>query len=257
MTDYLPTEPNMKSTWRGELFRFTVFFLPQDRIDSSNWWEHIIGEPPEIRNQQPKAGTLREEGSYQGGRLILTALPDRADWLFIPVFDPQTGSPDFDQLPSYEIALNIFRQLIERWIAICPPPSRVAFGTILNYPVPNRPTGYRFLGHYLHNVQLDPENSSDFHYQINRRRSSKKIPGLFLNRLSKWAVNIAQFSQLTIGPAVREYIISSDNLIFAHVELDINTAPDNQSSFSSQQLPVIFSELVELASEIAERGDVP
>jgi hypothetical protein len=105
-------------------------------------------------------------------------------------------------------------------------------------------------------VQLDTENSSDFHYQINRRRSSKKIPGLSLNRLSKWAVNIAKFSQLALGPIVQEFVISANDLIFAHAELDINTVPDNQQPISPEQLPIIFSELIELASEIADQGDV-
>ncbi len=257
MINYPPTEKGSNFIWRGELFRLTAFFLPHDHIDSSNWWENIVGEPPEIRNQQPKVGIQQEEGAYQGGRLILIVQPDRADWIFIPAFDPQTGSPAFDRLPDYGSALNIFRQVVQHWFEICPQISRVAFGNVLNYPVPDRPTGYRFLGKYLHNVQLDPENSSDFHYQINRRRSSKKIPGLFLNRLSKWSANIAKFSRFAIGPVVQEFIVSSTDLIFAHLELDINTVSENQQPFSCEQLPVIFSELVELAYEIAEQGDVP
>jgi len=253
----LDTNQPAKPIWRSELFRLSAFVFPGQSIDASTWWETIAGEPPENQNLQPRAGTRQEEGLYEGGRLVLTVQPDRIDWLFIPAFDKQTGSPAYERLPEYDSALKIFRKVVERWLEISPRLSRLAFGAILNFAVPDRPTGYRLLSNYLHNVQLDPDNSSDFHYQINRRRLSNKISGLALNRLSKWSVNIAKFSQLAIGSVVQEFLISDHEHIFAHLELDINTVPEHQNLVSNEQLSVIFSELVELASEIANQGDVP
>ncbi len=128
---------------------------------------------------------------------------------------------------------------------------------MLNSTVPDRPTGYRLLAQYLNNVKIDPDNSSDFHYQINRRRVSKNIAGLLINRLSKWSVTITKFSQFALGPVIQEFVISNHDHISANLELDINTVPEHQTLIFREQMPTIFMELIELASEIAEQGDVP
>lgn len=257
MTQQPVTDYHTENVWRVEALRLSAFFVSSSQVDPSNWWETVVGDPPENRNVQPKAGTRQEEGPYGGGRLILTVQPNRADWLFVPAFDQQTGGPAFDQLPLYDAALGTFLQITERWLETSSSLSRLAFGAILDIPVQDRPTGYRQLTRYLRNVQIDPDNSSDFLYQINHPRESKKTPGLLINRLSKWAVALAKFSQVAMGPTLLEYIISGDERCFARLELDINTAPERQVTISEKQLPSLFSELVELATEIAIRGDVP
>src|SRR6266540_4674835 len=209
MTNSPVVKQKTEHMWRAAVVRLSVFFLPENPVDASSWWDTIVAEPPENRNLQPRAGTRQEEGPFEGGRLVLTVQPDRADWVFIPAFDQQAGTPAFDRLPDYDSALRIFRPIAERYFKISPQPARLAFGAVLNSTVPDRPTGYRLLAQYLNNVKIDPDNSSDFHYQINRRRVSKNIAGLLINRLSKWSVTITKFSQFALGPVIQEFVISN------------------------------------------------
>jgi len=122
-------------------------------------------------------------------------------------------------------------------------------------PVDDRPSGYRKLGSYLPGIQIDPEGSSDFLYQINRPRKARlNIPSLRINRLSNWSVSRidigGQFGAQTIElPGLEQYA--------CRLELDINTAPDFQEILVREQLRSTFEELVDLGKEIAARGDIP
>jgi len=243
--------------WLGEVFRLTVFFLTPGKIDTSNWWQLATGELPEVRNSQPKIGVLQEEGEYKGGRLALTTQPDRADWLFLPSFDKEMGVPDFGQLKPYISSIDILTKLVIDWLKVTPPLSRVAFGMVLHHPVPDRSTGYRELAKYLTMVQIDPENSSDFLYQINRRRLSSIITSLPLNRLTKWAVANVDSRQFSLGLGIPLQTIESTNQHFVRLELDVNTAQEFRKQLPSDQIPLVFEELVNLAKELADKGDVP
>lgn len=241
--------------WRVEAFRLSAFFQDAHQSDSSNWWDIVVHEPPEVRNIQPKVKVQQEEGNYAGGRLILNAQPLRADWLFIPAFDPQVGGPDLDQAPAYNGTLIPFDKVAERWLLASPPLSRLAFGAVLNVPVKSVSDGYRKLGGYLPAVTLDSDNSRDFLYQINRSRRSTRVDGLTINRLSKWAVATAIFGQVPLTLPLQEHFTSQS--FWAHLELDINTAPEYQAHLSPVQWRAIFSELVELATEVTIKGDIP
>jgi len=134
--------------------------------------------------------------------------------------------------------------LMLRWLAGCPPLQRLAFGAVLTRPVDDLLTGYRQISDYLPFVQLDPESSSDFSYQINRPRNSTVISGLRINRFSRWSV-------------ARVFASTFDTQIGCRVELDINTAQEFQGELPQEKLPVIIQELVDLGKEIAENGDIP
>ena len=126
---------------------------------------------------------------------------------------------------------------------------RVAFGGILDQPVPNRANGHRTLSGYLP-FELD-DSSSDFLYQINRRRSVEP-GGIVINRLSKWFV--AQFAGLSVDLSTQAASPLQAEF-YARLELDINTAPDQE--FPPERTAAIFRELVSLATEIMENGDQP
>src|SRR5262245_57751038 len=135
--------PNIQSSidnkvWLSEVFRLTVFFLTPGKIDTSNWWQSVTGELPEVRNSQPKIGISQEEDEYKGGRLALTTQTDRADWLFFPSFDKELNIPEFGHLKAYNSSINLFTKIVTDWFKISPPLWRIAFGMILHHPVPDR-----------------------------------------------------------------------------------------------------------------------
>jgi hypothetical protein len=147
---------------------------------------------------------------------------------------------------------------MSRWFEIDDLPSiaRLAFGAIVLCPVEDHQTGYQRLNQYVP-VELDPVASSDFIYQINRRRDSNTgIPELVINRLSRWSVAHGTLTNFALGPTGP--IATSGPTYFAcRLQLDINTVPGSSTILPGQQIPRIFYELVELGEEIIEKGDIP
>lgn len=244
--------------WQAEILRLTAFPSPAAQLGEPAWWKDLVGEPPETKISQPRAGGRQEEGQFEGRKLVLRVEPTRVDWLFTPIDDQAQGVKGIPTTGAFPESLRIFLQLILRWFKLetCPPVQRLAFGATVLLPVENLQAGYRQISVYLP-FQLDPEGSSDFSYQINRSRDSVSgIRGLRINRLSKWAVVRVTMGELALGPAVVGY--SARQIHHAcRLELDINTAPDFQGELSREQLPQIFQELVNLGQEIIREGDIP
>lgn len=250
------SDHNTLRNWLAETLRLTVFFDSADPVDPSTWWEAVTNEPPENSLFQSKASTLKQDGPFIDGRLILTVKPDRADWFFFPSFDLALNGPQFDQLQEYSSVIKLQTDFANKWFDVCPPVVRLAFGAILDLPVPNKNTGYNLLIPFLKSVHLDIDNSSDFLYQINRPRMSEKFPEIQINRLSKWSVQNVIISQVEVDSIKnRKPFQRTTDYFFARLELDINTVPGH-SVFTSDELKLLFPELLKLANEIISRGDV-
>lgn len=249
-----PNNPEI-GPWLVETLRLTAFPSAGATVEPRDWWEHVVGEAPETRNIQPRINSVQEEGEFFGGRLILTVQPQRADWLFIPAFEPHFGAPDFAQLRPFPDSLAILRKLSSQWLERSPLLQRLAFGAVLDIPTDSRPAGYRQLAQYLPSVQIDPEDSSDFLYQINRRRVSRIMPELSVNRLSKWSVATAKFLQVAVGDVPGRIEIPSEEYTLVRAELDINTAHEYRGTLPARLLPDLFEELIELGKEISTKGD--
>lgn len=245
----------MNNVWLSEVFRLTAFFQGPDASDPSSWWKQVTGEEPTNKIVQPKNKLFQDEGPYAGGHLVLTKQPGRIDWLFIPSFDNQLGMADFRDLKPFDEKREIFEGIANRWLEACPTFSRLAFGAILNMPVESGSKGYSELSNFLTSVDIDAEDSSDLIYQINRRRMSKIIPGLTINRLSKWSVAIVDVGYIPTGTPFEEGAIK-ETLSFARLELDINTFQGYKDILPREKYTSIFNELMDLAYEIKEKGDV-
>lgn len=117
--------------------------------------------------------------------------------------------------------------------------------------------GYQQLAAYLPFVQLDPHNSSDFLYQINRPRTAESVPGLILNRLSRWSVTAQQ--ELGIGiplnPSQPMHTMIGREAYACRLELDINTDAKRTESLPHDSLGQLFMELVRLGKVIVSTGD--
>jgi hypothetical protein len=255
------TERTPLELWRVESLRLTAFPSPSAQIIEPSWWRDLQGEEPENRVSQPRKGGLKEEGPFAGGNLVLGVAPTRIDWIYAQTVDEKRQSEGFVTIGSLHDSVTIFAQLMNRWFELdtCPPVQRLAFGVVMLQPVENLPAGYRQLMQYLRFMQFDDvENTSDFLYQINRIRSSTVVPGLRINRLSKWSVAYTQ-RQIISMPIVS--VPTQHELrppYFAcRLELDINTVHEFQDEFHRGRLSTIFRELTELGLEIANRGDIP
>jgi hypothetical protein len=247
--------------WRVESLRLTAFPSPFTQIIEPTWWRDLQGEEPESRISQPRKGGLKEEGPFADGRLILGFEPTRIDWLYSPIVDEKPPPGGGLTIGSLDDAIMLFVRLMNRWFEFdtCLPVQRLAFGVVVLKPVENLPTAYRQLMQYVRSVQLgDLDNTSDFLYQINRRRHATVVPDLRINRLSRWSEASKQRQTISLPIATVPIRQELSPLYFScRLELDINTMAEFQGEFERTQLAPIFRELIDFAVEIANHGDIP
>jgi len=254
------TLPNASASaghsWLAEQLRLTAFPVAGSQPDIASWWQNVIGAEPENISSQPKLGIHQYEGNVGSGRVILVQQPGRLDWVYITAFDAQLGEPDEDNMLPFASASEQFANWMVKWHGLCPALKRLAFGAILNMPVSSREEGYRRIDGFLPSVQIDPVNSSDFLYQINRPREIAQIPSMRINRLTKWSVRATNRGRIEVAVGSPQLIPTA--LSFAvRLELDINTPQEFEGELRPEHVPSLFAELMRQGTEISVRGDHP
>jgi hypothetical protein len=235
--------------------RVTAFpseVLPAER--ASSWWENAVGFPPEAILTRPKAGQHQSRGEFEGRRLTLQIQPGRIEWRLNALVkdDDELAVPLIGPFPEVSTSLS---KVVTTWLPEAPAIGRFAFGAALLQPVDSLRGGYLLIQQYLPNVQVDADGSSDFLYQINRRRSTTTpIDGLQINRLMKWSVPVVQQVVVTVGEdGVVTRTMGTEPA--CRLELDINTAPEFGAVLPAEHLGALLQELMNLGREIAEEGD--
>ncbi len=154
-----------------ELIRLTAFLGPKERVSEPTWWRDLVGAEPATRVLRPILGSLRETGPLGQPGLVLNVQQNRVDWFLIPKTE-EGAPPETRWAGPVGETLEFFDNLMVRWLAGCPPLVRLALGVTVHELMHDRVSAYRRLAEYLPSVVIDPENSSDFAYQINRPRQS-------------------------------------------------------------------------------------
>lgn len=242
--------------WQTAELRLTAFPIPSAQTQKAGWWHRTVGQAPETTTYL-KSGIEREEGPFNGGKLTLSIEPLVIHWRFVPSDEALPLEQSFPTIGPFSDSLRDFLDPMHRWLTdSIPNLQRLAFGAVLLLPVADRAAGYARLSSYLPGVAIDPINSRDFLYQINRRRGSNAgIPDLRINRLSKWSVLAVATAVVEVGPALRQF--TTPEHYACGLELDINTVPEYPDVISRDELDAVFQELVELGTEIVTEGDVP
>jgi hypothetical protein len=239
--------------WMTQSLRVTAFTteLVSDLIlRSASWWDSVVSELPETKVENPKTSTLRIEGPFGSGSLVLSIENGRVDWQFSATINPDEGII-WMKLTD---ALNEFALPMLEWCeGSAPATSRLAFGAVVHLPVQDRERGYLQLQSYLPYVEVDPQ-SSDFFYQVNRHRVSKVVPGLRINRLGRWNVGQMSIRRVAVSAEGNATINTVDQEQACRVETDINCAPQKEA-FSPQNLRLLCKELSSISSEVIEVGD--
>ena len=242
--------------WDAVALRMTAFPAPGSDTMGHGWWDSVVDEPPEHRNEQPRTGEVVEYAKHGKGRLELRINPASLTWIHhITEVQPQEK---FEALGEFQSNCEEFCALMDKWSNLDTVPNlvRLAFGAVLIQNAQSQEEGFVRLGKYIQSVKIDPSNSSDFLYQINRRRPSKlNIDGLEINRLMKWSVG--QIKILMTHPDGRASFIPVPSESIVQLEVDINTFPDFEGEIPRGHFSKVFEELVELGTEIADKGDIP
>jgi len=234
--------------------RLTSFPGDEYTLANQSWWEHVVGELPESKTVQPKSGVEIEEGPFRNGNLVLAVHPIRIDWRYVPFEEMKERPVQFPNIGESEEAIETFARSMKHWFdsPYIPTIKRLAFGATLLQPVDSREAGYELLSQYLR-IPIDTERSSDFMYQINKRRaSSLDIPELIINRLSRWSVASRNVAQVTQARVVQLPV-----RLACRLELDINTVPEYERALPIKSLSSLLDELIKLGIEIAQQGTIP
>ncbi len=246
-----------KSQWLSESLRLTAFLKTTSALDLCGSWKALVGNEPDTMEARPREHVIQESGPFCEATLTFKHTPFRIDWMMHPsekvLWEPCPSVGKFveDTQP--------FVELMNKWLVTAPELTRLAFGAVLVSPVGGHDEGYTKLSEYLR-FELDL-TSRNFKYQVNRRRPSRLgIPGLEINRLSNWSCRERQTTAVTaqFTPSETTTLREDSPSSFAvRLEVDINTAPEYPKSLDPGTLADLFSEFVDLAAEIAEKGDVP
>lgn len=213
----------------------------------------MVGRAPDQTAHNAKEAAAVAVGSFADGALTLRVQPVRIDWSYSPSSEEGFAAPH-QTLGALAAGWESFRVSMHRWLSVETRPDllRLAAGMVLFDEVESRAEGYRRLGQQLPTVQIDADNSSDFSYQINRRRVSRVVPDLELNRLAKWSVSSAQsFVATPTGVTV-----ATTKSLACRLELDMNSSGDRIDILPRAAGGLLLAELGALALEIAESGDV-
>lgn len=245
------------SQWKVQSVRCTAFPFEDSSFDPANWWADVTGEQPDQVTTKPSEGSYLAQGDQNNGSLQLSVELVRIQWTLGP--SPSQEQDDTWQVPTIGDMAQIswFVQLVKKWLAVAPPMSRLAFGTVLLDVVDEVKDGYARLDKLLPSISIDSDKMRDFLYQVNRRRGSEKSAGVDVNRLSKWSV--ASISPMTIQIQGGQSLVRSkagDPVFATRLELDINNVPAAEHSFEGNAAIKLFDELVELGLEISDNGDI-
>jgi hypothetical protein len=242
--------------WHVESTRVTAFASDVVAVENLSWWDEIVGVPPETVVSHPKTGQYQTHGDFEGRRIGLQIQPGRIEWNANPILKGEDEPSSLQTLGPFRDAIAFFSKVVAAWLPLAPPLNRLAFGAVLLQPVESAPAGYALIQKYLEaTTRIDLKEASDFFFQINRpRRSRTEVTGLRVNRLTRWAVQVAQRMTLTLGAGGPETRTLGQETA-CRLELDINTAPDF-GVLPANQLGAILQELMNFGSEIAQRGDI-
>lgn len=248
----------MASHWNVEHFRATTFVpdVPADQdFPTAEWWSSVVGGAPHEHFQRAD-GSIEHHSVVEGRRVTLAVTQGRVDWLHRA---PRPSSETPETFGSLEQALPRFHEDITKWLTVCPPVHRVAFGAGLVWLVDDPKKGFRNLEKLLPGLDLTSTNISDFMYRINRPRTSEVNEAITINRLATWSLSVIRNVKLTSGSVSQSPRILDHGLKYVvHLDVDVNTAGHSGelSELTGDTRRSVFSELAGLGAELANRGDV-
>jgi hypothetical protein len=249
----------MVADWKTSILRITAFPPPDIKINAESWWAATVGQEPEKKVSEIRLGRYVYEGPLEPGKLMLRIQPARIDWIFSPNEVPESEVNETSTIGPYQETISIFHRTMNNWLNSDNHPAimRIALGWILYMPVPSKEEGYRFLSSYVHEVNIDPVNTSDFLFQINKpRNSSSGVQGLKINRLTKWSVQRSIFTVFQFTPGSSPSQMVADTQFACRLELDINTSPDFSQPLPNDRLPSLLEEFINNGIEIIQKGDI-
>lgn len=252
----------MTEAWRCESLRLSAIWADGRDASSLLSWESAVGSPPDHHESQPKLRLIRDHGLVAENALNLEmrSAPGRIDWLAMPALPPVPApqiSP-FSNFPLLTDAVDVFTFMLFDKAAEAYDAVRFAFGMTTVRPTTSVRESYEDLARLLPDIKVPLEGASELFFQINRPRLSSVTANFKINRIARW-MSIAT-GQALIGQASTAMLplqLSGDPHYATRVELDISTPADSRELISKSDRLPLLREMLGMANESVERGDIP
>jgi hypothetical protein len=244
---------NLSRPWRALGVRLSVF--PAATWEApEDLWEQVVGDRPDTEQNQPRAQVRVHTGSWRNRQLQLTASPPSIVWVTWPNSDEE-GLPNLEKELVVDV-LPEFVAITRPWLASVDfEVKRIGVGLQAVLPAQDRVSAYKMLQELVPSVDMEPETTTDFLYQINRPVPSRVLGSqVRLNRLMKWFALSFKVTPIQVAPQITQAgpALGRD---YAGVESDINTPAELVESLDKRLLEAIYDELVELSQKILEYGE--
>jgi hypothetical protein len=247
----------MALDWIAESLRLSLFSNGMVDLTGADW-KKITGED-EAETQQKVAGRRTMAGTYLAGTLNVSAVGPRIDCVLSPHQLPKENAEEayVPSLGAWPMVCDEFFKGTTDWVgSFDRPVVRMAFGATLYSRFPDRQAAYSALIGLLKSVQGDPKRLNELVFRINWPVNSKSLNDLMLNRITQWAVLEMRAFQLVIQSGAEPVVGSTPVTFVIRLELDHNTDAQWATPFDPRRLVPIYRELVELAYENAEKGEL-
>ena len=221
---------------------------------SETIWHDLTGREPDIDENRARDGIRRQSGRESDGQLETVVTPARTDVVISTAVQDALQAAYFgsakDKIPG-------FVSLVSSWLSRMVQTgkiTRVAFGAVLLLPVDNREVGYRELDRLLPSVTVDPINTKELFYRINRPKIYKG--NIEFNRITTWAsLEVRKF--ISSGALLGQPSTPISEEAFVRLEVDHSTPAERTELLALGEIVPMFEALVEMAVENAARGERP
>jgi hypothetical protein len=243
----------MPSAWNAQLLRLTLFVgLP---VDGSGLWQTAVGEVPDVDEHRPREGVRRQAGQVGDAILELGMTAERLDWMLAPV-NALAMADLTNHLGDPRIAVAPFDNLLIPWLAGGDlPVLRIAFGMVAVLPVPDRAASYARLQELVPSVTYDVERTREVLYQVNRPIQSISVPGVELNRITKWSSARIETGKIEFSGG-NVTASAGETRYFVRCECDHSSPADRKEVLPVEQAVAIYHEIRDLAMGNLERGEL-
>ena len=247
---------DLLTMWQIENLRFSVFLARPTGPEPVRSWVAVAGQEADDTRIKGtgEQRVVSQQGPFGGAVMRAEVRLDRIDWHILPA--PPKSPSKRPTAGSYEKVKDRFHDAMLAWLdAEQPVANRMAYGAVLSHRSGNRSDCLRVLDDLLSTVTVDPQNTWDFDYSVNRRRGSKSIDGLMINRLAKWTLGQEIIGAVELPVSGGQPRINATIVHVPTLTLDINTMPEFPGPLNRPR--ELLAELADLGTEIALEGDVP
>ena len=242
------------TNWQVENLRITLFPENNASISPSKLWDEIIAKDPD--DVQIHSGRLNARHvEFENGVIFLVKQQEHIEWRYMAKPDEKPDRLKLPTIGSLDCEIDIFLEFSNRWLKSLNllRANRLAFGAVLLLPAQSLDEGFENLQVFV--PQMNLKKVDDLEYRVNRRRKSKVIEDLEINRISQW--NVARLERVDpLDPAMFLDDSSSNKAFASRLELDINTV-QRGGDLQPNGFVDLFNELVDLGMELTMKGDIP